>query len=100
MCVTVDAVSNGHHCNFQTKELYITSKLRKANVVNLEETSKFPTEGQECAGKHCNLFVKCMRQVTSICCGYRITLFYIARRPSQFCEMSVKATNRVTDPLR
>ena len=65
MCVTVDPVSNGHHCNFQTKELYIPSKLRKANVVNLEETSKFPTEGQKRAGKHCNLFVKCMRQVKS-----------------------------------
>ena len=56
-------------------------------------------------GNICDLFVKCMRQVTK---GHLYHLFgaldyhvmYRGTWPSQFCETSAKITDWVMDPLR
>ena len=51
-----------------------------------------------------DLFVKYMRQVTKDqlyhLLGYQVTVYFIGRGLSQFCETSVKVIKCVIDPFR
>ena len=58
-------------------------------------------------GNICDLFVKCMRQVTKghlyhllEVSDYYAIYIYIGTGPSQFCETSAEIIDWVTDPLR